>query len=192
MDFRSHFETAWKITINHIVPLLLMTLAMIVVSILSIGILAPVTLAGYMQSILLLVSEDREPKVQDIFSQMRLFLPLLGFGSVVVIITCIGMMLLFLPGVIFAVAVSFFCIYMIPLMTDKEMGLTDAVKESYRMVRNEKLTDHLSVFLIFVGISAVGSFIFIGSLFTQPLATVFLMSIYNELVKPSSNKPTNP
>ena len=187
MDFRYHLETAWKTTIGHIAPLLLMTLAMIVVSFLSIGILAPVTLAGYMQSILLLVSEGREPKVQDIFSQMRLFLPLLVFGILVLIITCIGMMLLFLPGVVFALAVSFFCIYMIPLMTDKELGLVDAVKESYRMVRSEKITDHLVVFLIFVGISAVGSTIFIGSLFTQPLATVFLMSIYNKLVKPISN-----
>ena len=192
MDFKQHLEIAWKETIRHIAPLLLMTLAMIVVSFLSIGILAPVALAGYMHAILRLIREGREPKVQDIFSQMRLFLPLLLFGIIVVIVTCIGLLLLFLPGVLFALAVSFFCIYMLPLMTDKELGLMDAVKESYQMVRNEKITDHLVVFLIFVGISAVGSTIFIGSLFTQPLATVFLMSIYNELVKPVSNAPEKP
>lgn len=191
MDFRYHLENAWKMTINHIASLVLMTLAMIVISFLTLGILAPVTLAGYMYSILLLVRDGREPKVQDIFSHMRLFLPLLLFGIVVAILTCIGMMLLFLPGLIFLLAVSFFCIYMLPLMTDKDLGLMDAVKESYAMVRSEKISDHLVVFLIFIGISAVGSTIFIGTLFTQPLATVFLMSVYNELVKPGADSPAN-
>ena len=173
MDFKYHLETAWKTTISRIAPLLLMTLAMVVASLITLGILAPVTLAGYMQSILLLVRDGREPKIQDIFSQMRLFLPLLFFGIVVVIITCIGMMLLVLPGIVFAIVVSFFCIYMIPLMTDKELGLMDAVKESYAMVRRDKWTDHLVVFILFIGISAVGSTVFIGTLFTQPIATVF-------------------
>ena len=183
MDFKYHLEIAWEMTLQYIAPLIFMTLAMIGISFITLGILAPVTMAGYMHSILLLIREGREPKVQDIFSQMRLFLPLFCFGLVVLIITMIGMMLLFLPGVLFLLAVSFCCIYMLPLMTDRNLGLIDAVKESFSMVTKEKLVDHIVVFILFVGISAIGSSVFIGSLFTQPLATIFLLSVYETLGK---------
>ena len=123
---------------------------------------------------------------------MRLFLPLLLFGIVVFIITMIGIILLFLPGILFALAVAFCCIYMLPLMTDRNFGLIDAVKESFSMVTKEKLSDHIVVFILFIGISAIGSSVFIGSLFTQPLATLFLMSVYNRLGKPAHETPTEP
>ncbi|MBW2575166.1 MAG: hypothetical protein JRC88_06705 [Deltaproteobacteria bacterium] len=183
MDFKYHLEIAWEMTLQYIAPLIFMTLAMIGISFITLGILAPVTMAGYMHSILLLIREGREPKVQDIFSQMRLFSPLFCFGLVVLIITMIGMMLLFLPGVLFLLAVSFCCIYMLPLMTDRNLGLIDAVKESYAMVTKEKLVDQIVVVILFVAISAIGSSVFIGSLFTQPLATIFLMSVYETLGK---------
>lgn len=189
MNFKYHLEVAWKLTLANIVTLILMTLAMFVVSMITLGVLAPVTMAGYIHSILLLVRENREPKVQDIFLQMRLFLPLLLFGIAVFIITLIGLMLLFLPGVAFALAVSFCCLYMLPLMTDRKMGVVDAVKKSFAMVTQGKQVDHILVFILFVGISAVGSSIFIGTLFTQPLATLFLMSIYNDLDRESKSVP---
>jgi hypothetical protein len=189
MDFKYHLEVAWKLTLANIVPLLLMTLATFVVSVITMGILAPVTMAGYVHSILLLVRENREPKVQDIFSQMRLFLPLLLFGIAVFIITMIGLLLLVLPGVVFALAISFCCLYMLPLMTDRELGLMDAVKKSFAMVTGGKLVDHILIFILFVGITAVGSSIFIGTLFTQPLATLFLMSMYSELDRKDKTEP---
>lgn len=192
MDFKYHLENAWKITLQYIAPLIFMTLAMIGISFITLGILAPVTMAGYMHSILLLIREGREPKVQDIFSHMRLFLPLFIFGVVVFIITMIGMMLLFLPGVLFLLAVSFCCIYMLPLMTDRNLGLIDAVKESYAMVTKEKLVDHIVVFILFIAISAIGSSVFIGSLFTQPLATIFLLSVYETLEKAKPQTPPGP
>jgi hypothetical protein len=192
MDFKYHLEIAWKITLQYIAPLIFMTLAMIAMSFITLGILAPVTMAGYMHSILLLVREKREPKVQDIFSQMRLFFPLLGFGIVVFIITMIGMMLLFLPGLLFLLAVSFCCIYMLPLMTDRNLGLIDAVKQSYSIVTKEAIVDHIVVFILFAGISMIGSSVFIGSLFTQPLATIFLMSVYETLGKTKAQTPPGP
>ena len=192
MDFKYHLESAWKMTLQYIASLIFMTLAMIAISIITLGILAPVTMAGYMHSILLLVRERREPKVQDIFSQMRLFLPLFCFGIVVFIITMIGMMLLFLPGLAFVLAVSFCCLYMLPLMTDRNMGLIDAAKQSYSMVTKGSMVDQLVVFILFIGISAIGSSVFIGSLFTQPLATIFLLSVYETLGKAKPATPPGP
>ena len=180
MDFKKHLETAWQLTLKFIVPLILMTLVMFVVSCVTLGILAPVTMAGYMQAILLMLRDGREPRIQDLFSQMKLFLPLLGFGIVVFIVIIIGFMLLVLPGIIVALAISFSCLYMLPLMTDKEMGLIDAIKKSYAMARQGAIMDHIVVMLLFMGISGIGGSIFIGWLFTQPLATVFLLSAYEE------------
>ena len=182
MDFKAHIETAWNLTLKHILPLIIMTLVMVIISGLSLGILAPVTLAGYMHSILLMLRDQREPKVQDLFSHMRLFFPLLGFAIVAVILTLIGFVLLMIPGIIIALAISFFCLYMIPLMTDQNLGLMPAIKQSSSMVTKDKTLEHIIVLIIFLGISWIGSFVVIGWLFTQPLATTFLISVYGETV----------
>ncbi|NNG01289.1 MAG: hypothetical protein HKM93_18000 [Desulfobacteraceae bacterium] len=183
MDFKAHILTAWSLTLDYIVPLILITLVLAIVSGLTLGILAPVMLAGYMSSVLLMLKEGREPKIPDLFSKMNLFLPLLVFGVVVLILSILGIMLLVLPGILFILAVSFFCVYTIPLMVDKNMGLVDAIKESIVMVRKDPILDHIIIVILFLGISWVGSFVVIGWLFTQPLATIFLMSAYMEKVK---------
>ena len=81
---------------------------------------------------------------------------------------------------------------MMPLMTDRKMGLVDAIKESFAMVTRENLVDHILVVILFMGITAVGSAVFIGTLFTQPLAMLFLMSIYNKLDRESKVAPVSP
>jgi hypothetical protein len=182
MDFKAHLETAWTLTLRYIAPLILMTLAMAVVSFLSLGILAPVTMAGYMQAILLMIRDGREPKVQDIFSQMRLFLPLFLFGLVVFLAIMIGFALLVLPGLLISLAVAFGCLYVLPLMTDKGLGVVEAVKESVRMSTGKSTLDQLVVMVIYLGLTAVGGSVFIGWLFTQPFATIFLLSVYEEKV----------
>ena len=180
MDFKKHLETALNLTLKFIVPLIIMTLVMFVVCMLTIGILAPVTLAGYMQSVLLMVRDGREPKIQDLFSEMRLFFPLLGFTIVILILSMIGYMLFVLPGLIVTFAISFCCVYMLPLMTDKRLGLVDAIKESYAMAIKGPVKDHVVVVILYIGIMAVGSSVFIGVLFTQPFASIFLLSVYEE------------
>jgi hypothetical protein len=190
MDFKRHIETAWSLTLGHIVALVLITLVMLGVSALTLGILAPVTMAGYTQSMLQLVRNGREPDVRDLFSHMRLFLPLLGFGIAVFVAVSIGFMLFFLPGLILALGVTFCCIYMLPLMTDKGMGLLEAVKESYSMARQGNMVDHVVVVIIFMAIAMIGGSVFIGALFTQPLATLFLMSTYEEKIRPARQAST--
>jgi membrane-anchored glycerophosphoryl diester phosphodiesterase (GDPDase) len=190
MDFKRHIENAWNLTLKNIVSLILLTLVFVGVSALTFGILAPVALAGYTQSLLLLIRSGREPKVQDLFSHMKLFLPLLGFGLAVLVVTSIGFMLLFLPGILITVAITFCCIYMLPLMTDRGMNVIDAVKESYAMSRRGEIVDHVVVVIIFMAITMIGGTVFIGVLFTQPLATLFLLSTYEEKI--SATPPPAP
>jgi hypothetical protein len=180
MDFKKHIVRAWELTLQFIVSLVLMTLVMSVVAAITLGILAPTMMAGYMQSILSMVREGREPRIQDLFSEMRLFLPLLAFGIVVLIGVTIGFMLLVIPGFLVIIAVSFCCLYMLPLMTDKKLGLVEAIKQSYNMAVRDNIPEHIVVVILFLVISGIGSSFLVGFLFTQPLATTFLLSVYDE------------
>ena len=189
MDFKAHILTAWNLTLRHIVSLVLMTLVMSALSFITLGILAPVLTAGYMQSLLQAIRAGREPKIQDLFSEMRLFLPLLFFALVVLVAVMVGFFLLVLPGILVLFAVAFCCIYMLPLMTDARLGLVDAVKESTAMAFGDNVAEHAVVVILFMIISAIGSSVFIGFLFTQPLATLFLLSVYDEKRRAASTPP---
>ena len=182
MDFKRHIENAWNLTLNNIVSLILLTLVFVGVSLLSLFILFPAVLAGYTQSLLLLARNGREPKVQDLFSHIKLFLPLLGFCFVIAIVILIGFSMFVLPGLLITVAVTFCCIYVVPLMTDKKMNVMDAVKESYALSRRGEMVDHVVLVIIFLAITMIGGTVFIGVLFTQPLAMLFLLSTYEERI----------
>ena len=161
MDFKHYLETSWSLTLQYIVPLILLTLVLFGLIIFTLGILAPVAMAGYMQSILFMLRDGREPKLQDLFSQMNLFFPLLGFGLVVFIATTVGFILLLIPGVLVILGVSFTCIYMLPLMTDQKLGLIDAIKTSYAMSIKGSIADHFVMIIIFLGIVMIGNAVFI-------------------------------
>ena len=189
MDFKKHLETAWNMTLKHIVMLILMTVVSLAVSFFTLGILGPVVMAGFIQSIVQMMRDGREPRIEDLFSQMRLFLPLLGFSVVVCIAMFVGFLLFVLPGLAIALAVTFGCLYVLPLMSDRGLGLIDAVKASWRMAMKDSIADHIVVVILFVGLMAVGSSVFIGILFTQPFATVFLVSVYLERVATAQPAP---
>ena len=119
---------------------------------------------------------------------MRLFLPLFGFGILVFIAVIIGFMVFVIPGFLVIIAVSFCCLYMLPLMTDKQLGLVEAIKKSYAMAVRDNISEHIVVAILFLAISGIGGSFFIGFLFTQPLATIFLLSVYGEKAGSTSLK----
>jgi hypothetical protein len=180
VDFKEHLEATWETTLEFIAPLIIITLVMFAVWFVSFGILTPVTLAGYTQALLRMLREGRDPQVKDLFAEMNLFLPLLGFTIITIVAVMSGFIFLVLPGIIIAFLISFICLFMIPLMTDKKLGLFAAIKESYLMAMRGSPADHLVVVIIYLGIMAIGSAVFIGAMFTQPLATVFILSVYDE------------
>jgi hypothetical protein len=182
LNFKDQLETAWRLTLKYIAPLIILTLVMFLVCLLTLGVLSLVLTAGYFHAVLLMIREGREPQLKDLFSHMKLFFPLLGFGIVVFISALIGFSLFFLPGVFVILAVSYCCLFILPLMTDKNLGLFDAVKKSYAIMMRGNMTDMVAVYLIFAGLFAIGNSVFVGFLFTQPFASVFLLSVYEEKV----------
>ncbi|MFZ1985737.1 MAG: hypothetical protein WAU91_15060 [Desulfatitalea sp.] len=192
MDFKKHLENAWNLMLKNLVPLILMTLVMTALSVVSFGILASVMLAGYYQSILLMLRNGRTPTIQDLFSEMRLFLPLLVFSIVVFIAMMIGFMLFVIPGIAIVCALAFGCLYMLPLMTDQKMGLVDAVKKSWQMATQGNVADHVVVVILYIGLMAIGGSVFIGFLVTQPFATIFILSVFEERTGGAVSKAPSP
>ncbi len=198
MDFKEHLGTAWQNTLKFIGPVLILTLVHIVVSILTLGILAPVTMAGYMQSLLLALRQGREPELKDLFSEMRLFLPLLLFGFLVMVALSIGFTMLIMPGIIMIGFLVFGTLYMLPLMTDREMGLMDALKASWEMATRKPWTDQIILTALYLIIASLGGSVAVAIFFTQPLATFLLLSVYEERLQkeqpltPSGSAPTPP
>jgi hypothetical protein len=179
-------ETAWELTLEFIAPLIVVTLAMFAIWFVTLGILAPVTLAGYTQSLLRMTREGRDPKVKDLFAHMDLFLPLFGFTILITVAVLTGFAFLVFPSIVITFLIAFFCIFVLPLMTDQQLGLLPAIRQSAAMSMRGPFTEHAAVVLITIGILAVGSSVFIGALFTQPLATIFYLSVYSEKVLSSA------
>jgi hypothetical protein len=180
LKIKDHLETAWELTLEFIAPLIVVTLVMFAVWFGTLGILAPVTLAGYTHSLLRMTREGRDPRVKDLFAHMNLFLPLFGFTLLVTVAVLTGFAFLVAPGIVVSFLVAFFCLFVLPLMTDRKMGMLSAIRQSAVMALRGSVAEHAAVVLITIGILALGSSVFIGSLFTQPLATVFCLCVYNQ------------
>ena len=196
MDFKSHLENAWRLCLENLAPLILMTLVMTLLSIFTFGILAPVLFAGYIYSLLRLIREGREPKIQELFSHLRLFFPLLALSILVFLAVLVGFKLFFLPGIAVVCVVTFGWIYVLPLMVDKKMGIVEAIKASWDMAIQGNIADHIVVVILFIGLISIGSSVFIGTLFTQPFATILVLLAYleriGENIAVSSVKPDSP
>ncbi len=182
MDFKDLIVRSWQNTLNHIGPLLLITLVQLVLIIVTFGILAPVTTAGYVNSLLQVVRDDRKPEVGDLFSQMRLFLPLFLLSILAAVVAFIGFTLLVLPGFAVLAFIAFAAFYLLPYMVDQKLGLFDALKASWQAAMQEPVSEHIIVVIIYVAIMSLGSSLWFAFLITQPMATFIMVEAYNHRV----------
>ncbi len=180
MDFNKHFETGWRKTLELIGPVVLVTLVQVTVTIFSLGILGPVTMAGYMKSLLKTLREDRIPEVGDLFSEMSLFLPLTLYGLAVILVSFIGFALLILPGIAVVLTVSYASFYLLPLMIDTRLPLLEALKKSWEIATIKPISDQIIIFIIVLAIMSLGGSIPLVILVCQPVATFVLLSVYKE------------
>lgn len=180
MEIKTHIENGWNSTLRYIGPSLLLTFVLTIVSILSLGILAPVATAGYFQSLLMAQRDGRTPEVRDLFGQMSLFLPLLLLGFIAFVLVMLGFLLLVFPGLVLVVIMIFAFLYLLPLMTDEKLGLFDAVKKSWDMAVASPMGDHVVITIIYIALLSLGGSLPFAILFTQPLATFILLSFYED------------
>jgi len=179
MDFKDLIVRSWQNTLNHIGPLLLITLVQLVLIIVTLGILAPVTTAGYVNSLMQVVRDERKPEVGDLFSQMRLFFPLFLLSILVAVVAFIGFSLLVLPGFAVLAFIAFAAFYLLPYMVDQKLGLFDALKASWEAAMQEPVSEHIIVVIIYVAIMSLGSSLWFAFLITQPMATFIMVEAYH-------------
>ena len=182
MDFKDLVVRSWQNTLNHIGPLLLITLVQMVLIMVTLGILAPVTTAGYVNALMQVVRDDRKPEVGDLFSQMRLFFPLFLLSILVAVVAFIGFSLLVLPGFAVLAFIAFAAFYLLPYMVDQKLGLFDALKASWQAAMQEPVSEHIIVVIIYVAIMSLGSSLWFAFLITQPMATFIMVEAYNQRV----------
>ena len=187
MDFKELIVNSWHNTLNHIGPLLLITFVQLVLIMVTLGILAPVTTAGYVHSLMQVVRDDRKPEVGDLFSQMRLFFPLFLLSILVAVVAFIGFSLLVLPGFAVIAFIAFAAFYLLPFMVDQQLGLFDALKASWQTAMQEPVSEHIIVVIIYVAIMSVGSSLWFGFLITQPMATFIMVEAYHNRVPGGRN-----
>ncbi len=192
MDMKRLFQTTWNTTLSSIGPLLLLTVVYALVAGLSFGLLAPVTTAGYTQSLLMLLRDGRSPQVKDLFSEMSLFLPLTCFFALAIIAAMIGFTFLVIPGFLVIAIFAFAALYLVPLMTDERLNVYEAMQKSWDMAVLDPLSDHLIVVVVFIVITSLGGTVPFGFLITQPFATIFILGAYQHRLRGPVYGPTDP
>ena len=60
------------------------------------------------------------------------------------------------------------------------MGLIEAVKESSRTALEDPVIEHIAVVAIYIGLTAIGQVVPFGIIFTLPIATIFILYVFEE------------
>ncbi len=104
-------------------------------------------------------------QLRDLFSAGDCWGRILGATLLMVILTSIGAILCIIPA--FIVAGLFF--FTIPLIVERNLGVTDAMRASYEVTRQNLLMFTLFAFVIQLLASAGGLACYVGLLVTYPL-----------------------
>lgn len=128
--------------------------------------------------IVLRFADNSRGKFTDLFSQYRLFFKYL-FGSILYgLIVLGGMILLIIPGIIWAIKFRFFDYFIV----DKGLGPIEALKRSSAITRGVKWNLFVFILLLIV-INLVGILcLFIGLFATIPTAMVAMAFVYRKLL----------
>jgi len=133
---------------------------------------------GYTK-IFLRMSDGEKPKFSEIFSEYELFWKFLGVAILTALAVAGGLILLIIPGLIWAVRFSFAPF----VVVDTKMGPVAAMKESYAITKGNfwKL---VLFWLAVIGINLIGVILLgIGLLFTIPMTTFATIFVYRALSK---------
>ena len=167
MNFQAYLADAWRIIKQE--PLILVGGGFLIqiLFFLTQGlmvIIAGPLMGGYLLLILLYLRENKRPAFNDLFSGFKQFGNLFPYFFVLLVIL-IGFALLIIPGLVFAT----WWIYVLPLMVDKKMSFTDAMRMSMNKVNKTGFFMHLAFLLL---VTVVPLFILTILSTTVPFLTV--------------------
>jgi hypothetical protein len=181
MNFQAYLENAYRIIKNEPVILILGGLIVQLLTVFSLGILAGPFMGGYTLLVIHYLRDNKKPVFNDIFSGLQQFAMLFPYFLVLLFIF-IGLTLLILPGLLFAT----WWIYVLPLMVDRQMPFTDAMRLSMNWVNERGFIMHL-IFLLLITfipimlinlVSSVVPFLYILKILLPPFQVGCLASLY--------------
>jgi hypothetical protein len=175
MDINKIFEDAWKLFVKDIAPLIIGAFLALLLTIVSLGILAGPMAGGLYRMVARRVREGRQADVGDVFSAFDRFWTLFAAALVISILVAIGLVFFILPGLLLAAI----WLYVPLFIVDKGMGLGEAMSASRERVSANGLWLHVGIVLLIGLISAVvGNIVGIGFLLTWPLTVTFVTAMY--------------
>jgi hypothetical protein len=166
LDIGLVFKQGWRLFVKDIGPLIIGALIACALSILTLGILAGPLAAGLYGMVVKRVRDGQPAGVGDVFAQMNRFWSF--FGAALVLVVLIGLASLTIIG---GILLATIWLYVFPIMVDRGMGISEAMGESYRLVRTAGFWEHLALVIVFIVISAIAD----GAL--TILATPFLVAL---------------
>lgn len=122
--------------------------------------------------------------LSDLFSQGKYFWRLLGASIIIGIIVILGIILLIVPGIYWALKYQF-----VPtLIVDKDISISEAMKRSGEITTGIKLRllwfDFICLLVIILGALALG----VGVLVAYPVVWLAQINIYKNLQKAATEK----
>ncbi len=123
-------------------------------------------------------ADNMEAEFGDLFSCLHLFLKYLGGSILYLLIVLAGMILLIIPGIIWAIKFQFFSYFII----DEGLGPIEALTRSSEITTDAKW-DLFLFDLLLVGINLLGLLAFLIGLFaTLPMSMVASAVVYRKLL----------
>jgi len=181
MNFQAYLQDTYRIIKEEPLILILGGLLVQLLTIVSMGILAGPILGGYFLLIIYYLRDNKKPSFNDIFSGLQQFGNLFPYFLVLLLIF-IGFMLLILPGLLLAT----WWLYVLPLMVDRRISFSDAMRLSMDKVNQTGFLMHL-VFLLLVSVipimllnflSAMIPVLFVLKILLPPFQAGCLASLY--------------
>jgi hypothetical protein len=152
LDIGLAFKRAWGLFVKDIAPLLIGALIAGVLSVLTVGILVGPLFAGLYGMVIGRVRDGRQPHVGDVFAGFDRFWSY--FAAALVLVVLIGLASLTIVG---GFLLATIWIYVLPLMVDKGMGVSEAMSASKDMVMKSGFWDHLALVIVGFVIVAVAN-----------------------------------
>lgn len=152
LDIGLVFKQGWRLFVKDLGPLIIGALIVAALSIVTLGILAGPLTAGLYSMVVKRVRDGQRPEVGDVFGQMGRFWAF--FAAALVLGILIGLASITVIG---GILLATIWLYVFPLMVDREMGLGEAMRTSYEMVRQAGFWEHLALVIVFAVIASLAN-----------------------------------
>jgi uncharacterized membrane protein len=153
----------------------------------AITILIIIIRIGYTK-VFLRMYDNEMPKFTDIFKEYKYFWNYLGVSILAPLAILGGLILLIIPGIIWAVRFSLAPVIVI----DNQIGPIAAMKESYALTKG--MFWKLLLFWLTIGLVNLAGFValVVGLLVSVPVSTLATIYVYRELSKAKASISTTP